>query len=349
MADQAKRTSKPTIDDVAALAGVARVTVSRVLNDQPHVRPEVRDKVLRAVEMLGYRVNLQARNLAGRSSVVISMIHATNFESEPNSYFNSALELGATRASARLGAHLHTHVVNQNGPSAASEIIAHVNSDQSDGVILTPPFSDDSELVGVLSALGHKVLCVAAGTKASDFPYILGIDDRHAGFEIGVHLLAQGCRNFGFIRGLKGHESAEYRFDGFLDAVREAGLSKSDILLKRGDFTFRSGHDCAESLLASSDRIDALVCANDDMAAGALLAVHKAGMEIPQDIVVTGFDDTPVSEIVWPPLTTIHQPLKWMGERAVECLAQVLSGDAPTSKLEIAPHRLIIRDSSRRI
>lgn len=338
---------KPTIDDVAALAGVARATVSRVLNNQPNVRDGVREKVMRAVEMLGYRVNLQARHLAGRKALRLCLVHASDFDSEPNSYFSSALELGATRAAARLGAQMLTHVINQNDSGAASDIIAKVTDDQCDGVILTPPFADDPDLLRALGALGCRVICIAAGPKADGLAGSLGIDDFEAGREIGRHLLALGHRKFGFIKGLQGHISAEGRFDGFLSALQTAGIAAADVVLERGNFTFRSGLECAQRILASGRAITALVCANDDMAAGALLTAHKAGLDIPGDIAITGFDDTPVSEIVWPPLTTIHQPLKRMGERAVERLS--VSGEEAGSEpwREVVPHELVIRDSSQ--
>lgn len=338
--------SKPTIDDVAALAGVARTTVSRVLNHQPNVREEVRDKVMRAVQMLGYRVNLQARHLAGRKALRFALVHASDFDSEPNSYFHSALELGATRASARIGAQLITHVVNQNDPGAAAEVIASVNDDQCDGVILTPPFADDLELLRALEAMQCRVVALAAGPDSQAVAATLGIDDRQAGYDIGRHLLGLGHRAFGFIRGLPGHLSAETRFDGFVQALADAGIAADTVALERGNFTFRSGLDCTQRLLEAGRPITALVCANDDMAAGALLAAHKAGLQIPQHIAIAGFDDTPVSEIVWPPLTTIHQPLRAMGARAVELLAELVGGQTTGGRREVVEHRLVVRDSS---
>ncbi len=339
--------NRPTIDDVAALAGVGRTTVSRVLNNQPNVRDEVRAKVMGAVDKLGYRVNLQARNLAGRKAVRVALIHASDFDSEPNSYFSSALELGATRAGAGLGVQLITHVINQNDPGAAAEIVARLSDDQCDGAIMTPPFSDDPNLLRTLAGLGVKVVCIAGGPAVEQLAMTLGIDDYRAGFDIGAHLVSQGYRRFGFIKGLQGHASAETRFDGFLAALADAGADTAAVEWRRGNFTFRSGLDCAQDLLKGDRTVDALVCANDDMAAGALLAAHKAGLRIPEDIAITGFDDTPVSEIVWPPLTTIHQPLRRMGARAVEYLAQLAtSGDPPRPGREIVGHDLVIRESS---
>ncbi|MBU6267550.1 MAG: LacI family DNA-binding transcriptional regulator [Sphingomonadales bacterium] len=339
--------SKPTIDDVAALAGVARTTVSRVLNNQPNVREEVRDKVNRAVATLGYRVNLQARNLAGGRMLRIGLVHASDFDAEPNSYFAAALELGAMRAGTRLGAQLVTLVVNQNDPGAADDIVNRVRDDQCDGVILTPPFADDAALLRKLAGQGLGVVCIAGGPTAESLAPTLGIDEFGAGRDIGTHLLALGHRRFGFIKGLENHLAAEGRFDGFLAALAEAGQGPDSVTWRRGNFTFRSGLECTQALLADRPDITALVCANDDMAAGALLAAHKAGLAIPQDLAITGFDDTPVSEIVWPPLTTIHQPLRGMAARAVALLVGLPADpDLGKPRREILGHSLVVRDSS---
>ena len=339
--------NRPTIDDVAAVAGVARTTVSRVLNNQPNVRDEVRAKVLSAVETLGYRVNVQARNLAGRKAVRITLVHASDFDTEPNSYYSSALELGATRAAAQAGAQLITQVVNQNDPKAFDDILARVSDDQSDAVILTPPFADDLQLLHLLDKRGIALVCIAGGPQSEAVAQTVGVDDTGAGYDIAQHLLSLGHRRFGYIKGIQGHLSAEGRFDGFLHALTEKGIRETDVRVARGNFTFRSGLECAQALLTEGPRPSALVCANDDMAAGALLAAHKAGLRIPQDIAITGFDDTPVSEIVWPPLTTIHQPLRRMAARAVELLLdRIATGDVPDQRRETIAHQLIVRDSS---
>lgn len=339
--------TRPTIDDVAALAGVARTTVSRVLNNQPNVREEVRAKVLSAVDRLGYRVNLQARNLAGRKAVRITLVHASDFDTEPNSYFSSALELGATRAAAQAGAQLITQVVNQNDPQAEADILARVSDDQTDAVILTPPFSDSLDLLRALDQKGIALVCIAGGHGADDVAHTVGVDDTRAGYDMACHLLSLGHRRFGYIKGIQGHISAEGRFDGFLEALAEAGVDVAAVRASRGNFTFRSGLDCAQAMLAEQPAITALVCANDDMAAGALLAAHKAGLRIPQDIAITGFDDTPVSEIVWPPLTTIHQPLRRMAARAVELLLERLAAENGSTRIrEIVAHQLVVRDST---
>lgn len=336
----------PTIDDVAALAGVARSSVSRALNNHPNVRPELRQRVMRAVEMLGYRVNIQARSLAGGKMPRFALIHAVSLDAEPNSYFQSALELGAARASSKAGCQLITHAVNQQDEHASEIVVQLVRDDQCDGVILTPPYADDPDLLEALAGLDCKIACISPGPVTQNLAGNIGIDDFQGGYDLGAHLLAAGHRQFGFIKGLAGHAAAERRFEGFLAALEQAGLGPANVVQERGNFTFRSGIDCTRRLL---DRpITALVCANDDMAAGALLAAHQAGRRIPEELAVTGFDDTPVSEIVWPPLTTIHQPLREMGERALERLLEMIgsgsNGGVPIR--ETLPHRLVIREST---
>jgi len=300
---------KPTIDDVAALAGVARVTVSRVLNGNPNVRDSVRDRVFKAVEMLGYTVNMQARSLAGGRMHVLALVVESDVESEPNSYYQSGLELGALRACTEAGIQLVVQTVSLNG-------------------------------------LGFPVSCISPGRAASTRANGVRIDEESAGHELALHLLGLGHRRFGYLRGLAGHLSAEDRFEGFKRALARAGLDPSAYRAEQGNFTFRSGVDLAQALLTADDRPTALVCANDDMAVGALFSAHRIGLDIPGDVSIVGFDDTPISEIIWPPLTTIHHPIKTLGYTAARMLVERIKGGGNDPRTEIVPHRLVVRDTS---
>jgi LacI family transcriptional regulator len=337
---------KPTIDDVASLAGVGRTTVSRVLNNGPNVRAEVRDKVQRAVEMLDYKVNIQARNLAGGKTRQIALVHASDLDTEPNSYYHSGLELGALRACAAKGFQLVSHTASPEGVASERRILALVDEGRWDGIILTPPFSDRLDLIDGIQKRSCPVVCISAGAEVQRVAPSVGIDEVAAGFEMAKHLIDLGHRKFGYIKGLSGHISAEGRFDGFMRALQDAGISDRDAEVERGNFTFHSGIEGARRILDRSDRPTALVCANDDMAAGALLTIHKIGLEIPRDISVTGFDDTPVSEIVWPPLTTVHQPLKAMGQRAVDLIVEAIKLGETKPRHELIAYRLVVRESS---
>ena len=331
-----------TIDDVAKEAGVARVTVSRVLNNVQNVRLETRKKVLRAVESLSYSVNQQARALASGTSQQIILIHANNPDLEPNSYYDAGLELGALRGCSALGLDLVTRAVDPHDENRTQRLSSIIERDRPAGLILSPPLSDDVHFISVAQREGVAVVAVSAGEEARAIVSAVGIDERAGGHAIGRHLTSLGHKRIGFIKGPAEHRAAALRFDGFLDALRDAGLDST--WTGNGDFTFKSGVEAAEQLLRDDLSVTALACANDDMAAGAMLALHRAGLDIPSAISVTGFDDTPMSEIVWPPLTTIRQPIKGFTERAVAMLADYQSnGDV---RFEALPHELIIREST---
>jgi LacI family transcriptional regulator len=334
-------TRNSTIDDVAKAAGVARVTVSRVLNNVANVRPETRERVQRAVETLGYSVNHQARALASGSSRQIMLVHAYDPEREPNSYYHAGLELGALRACSSLGFDLITRTIDPHVGDPWRLLTPLVERERPVGIILSPPLSDDAELLRSARRAGIGVVAISAGEGARELASTVGIDERAGGQAIGQHLIALGHRRFGFLKGPPDHLAAVLRYDGFVDALRDAGLDSAPWTVE-GDFTFKSGVEAAEKLLRESSQITALACANDDMAAGAMLALHRAGLEIPSAISVTGFDDTPMSEIIWPPLTTVRQPIKDLAERAVHLLFET-KGQVHRQQV---PHSLVVREST---
>lgn len=323
--------------------------MSRVLNGGPNVRDEVRERVWEAVRDLNYRVNPQARSLAGGQSRTLALILASDLEAQPNSFYASALELGALRECLALGFQLMARPVPQDAPDRRHRVLEVMSDQRCQGLILTPPFADDAALIADIRREGGHVALISPGGETSDLADAVGIDDEVGGHDIARHLIHLGHRRFGFIGGIAGHLSAERRFDGLARALQEAGLSMEAVTVARGDFTFRSGIEQARRILDGTRPPTALICANDDMAAGALSAAHALGLDIPGRISITGFDDTPVSEIVWPPLTTVRQPLKEMGQAAVRALAGRITGatrDDPwrLSRLE---HHVIPRDSTR--
>lgn len=334
-----KRSS--TIDDVARAAGVARVTVSRVLNNGENVRPETRERVRRAVEELGYSVNQQARALASGTGRQIMLIHAHDPEREPNSYYHAGLELGALRACSSLGFDLITRAIDPHGDSPAKLLSSILERERPLGIIVSPPLADDVDLIQAAQRAKVKMVAISAGEEARTIVSGVGINEREAGRTIGDHLVGLGHRRIGFVQGPSEHRSAALRYDGFLDALRAAGIDDKP-WTATGDFTFKSGVEAAELLLHERVAVTALACANDDMAAGAMLALHRAGLEIPSAMSVMGFDDTPMSEIVWPPLTTIRQPIQYFAERAVHLLFEAEAG----CQYEAVEHQLIVREST---
>lgn len=336
-------TRKITIDDVAEAAGVARVTVSRVLNFEKNVRAETRRKVLRAVAALGYSVNHRARALASGSGGQIMLIHAHSPEREPNSYYDAGLELGALRACSALGFDLVTRAVDPSSKDRQQLLITILERERPAGLIVSPPLSDDVGLIDAVQRAGVRMVAISAGEVARALVSAVGIDEHAGGRAIGEHLISLGHRRIGFLKGPPEHRSAALRYDGFLDALRNAGIS-GEAWVANGDFTFKSGVEAADRLLGNRTGVTALACANDDMAAGAMLALHRSGLDIPAQISVTGFDDTPMSEIIWPPLTTIRQPIKDFAERAVQKLvANHVDGGA---RYDVLSHELVVREST---
>lgn len=321
------------------------MTVSRVLNNGQNVRPETRERVQRAVEELGYSVNPQARALASGSGRQIMLIHAHNPEREPNSYYHAGLELGALRACSSLGFDLVTRAIDPDGENPSRRLSSILEHERPVGIIVSPPLSDDVELLTSAQRAGVRMVAISAGERARAIVPAVGIDERSAGKAIGEHLVALGHRRLGFVKGPPEHRAAAMRYNGFIDALRDAGIDHEP-WTATGDFTFKSGVEAAERLLREQGSVTALACANDDMAAGAMLALHRAGLEIPSAISVTGFDDTPMSEIVWPPLTTIRQPIKFFAERAVHLLFEQQGQFDSAPHYEPVAHELIVREST---
>ena len=343
-----KKPQSPTIDDVAALAGVGRATVSRVLNDKPHVREEIRDTVMNAVRKLDYKVNRQARALANGKRYNLAIVFSSSTSAEPNSYYQSGVELGALRASIRAGFQLSTIHVLEDADDKSAGILKAIESEGCGGIILTPPLSDDVRLVQTIIDRGCPAVCISPGDRTSPLVQGIGIDDERAGFDMGEYVVGLHHERIAFIDAPVQHHSAQRRIEGFSRALEQNGIDPGTLRRVRGDFTFRAGAELTDELLAVEYPPSIIVCANDDMAVGAMFAAHKQGLDVPEDLSVVGFDDTPISAHIWPPLTTVHQPLQAIGQRAAELLiANIESTEAEASpSRETIPHRIVIRESA---
>jgi LacI family transcriptional regulator len=335
------------MDDVAALAGVGRATVSRALNDQANVSEKMRARVMRAVEALDFRVNPQARNLASRTSNALTLINCNALDADPNSYYFAALEVGALRAAASAGFELSTFNVHVEDERRTEKVIELFESGRSAGLILSPPLSADADLAAQLIEHGCPAVCISPSDEVRGLLPGVGFDEEAAGYDIARHVVGAGHRSFGYLLGIEGHEAAEARFAGFMRALAEAGLGEESVTALRGDFGFRSGVVLGQALLDQPVRPTAIVCANDDMAVGALFAAHRMNLTIPDELSIVGFDDAPIAAHIWPPLTTIHQPIRRIAGRAIERLIEsLLRGQRPEGAgFDAIDYHLVLRDS----
>jgi LacI family transcriptional regulator len=333
--NSAKRT---TIIDVGRLAGVSTKTVSRVLNGEPHVREELRKRVREAADELGYHPNVLAQALVRQRSHLIGLV----FE-KPSPSYVVELQMGVID---RLQEGRYRLVVIPIGSTTehADEVIGLVRSAALDGVVLAPPVCDHPRILGDLTKAGIRFTRIVP-TSALELSAYTSLDEVAAAKDAAQHLIELGHRRIAVICGDPTHAATNVRLTGYRLAFAEAGLTLSDSLIESGLFTFDSGMTAGRRLLARPDRPTAILAQNDDMAVGALMAAHEIGLRLPDDLSVVGFDDSEISRISWPPLTTVQQPVFDMARSAADMLIADLEG-TPRPDCQVHSHRLIIRGST---
>jgi LacI family transcriptional regulator len=332
--------STVTIDDVARLAGVSIKTVSRVLNREPYVRDSTRERVEAAATQLDYTPNVSARALAGGRSYLIALYY-----DNPSPGYVGQIEQGAMAACRREGRHLIVEEMREMGPAVQDSIAAFHARVRPDGVILTPPLCDRPELLAALDAVNAAYVRIAPswGLERSPFVYM---DDREAAHEMTAYLQSLGHRDIAFIGGPVDHVAAARRTEGFSDAMAAAGFAVGPGRIQRGEFSFRSGWEAGERLLQDpQNRPTAIFAGNDDMALGVMAVANRLHVEIPSDLTLVGFDDSPSAQVVWPQLTTVRQPTAEMAAVAAEILIKRNSADkGPRGRL--LGFKLVVRESS---
>ncbi|MBL8537167.1 MAG: LacI family DNA-binding transcriptional regulator [Hyphomonadaceae bacterium] len=302
-----------TINDVATLAGVSIKTVSRVLNGEPHVRPALRQRVMQAVEQLAYTPNQAARRLAGNRSFLIALLY-----NNPSPSYVAAIQEGAARRCRELGYHLIVEPLERERDNDPLPVSVMMKTLAPDGVILIPPLSDDAALLQQLARFETPVVRIAG---YGDGPgSLLLTPEREAGRMAVAHFIAKGHKRIGIVAPPSLHQAADERLLGYKDALEAAGLPVDPDLIVRGRFDVESGQEAAIHLLALRRPPTAIFAANDEMAMGVMRIAREKQLQIPDDLSIVGFDDTPSSRSAWPPLTTVRQPLNELSAAAVDLI-----------------------------
>lgn len=338
MAPHLRRT---TIVDVAREAGVSTKTVSRVLNGEPHVTEAVTRRVKEAAAAVNYHPNVLARALVQRRSHLIGLVYEN-----PSPSYVVDLQMGALH---RLQDERYRLVVIPIASVAKHEadVVGLLRSAALDGVILAPPASDSARIMADLDAVGIRFARIAPTQWLDAGPSNL-IDDVTAACEIAAHVIALGHCDIAIIRGDPTHASAQARFIGYEKAFEAAGLSIRADRIAQGYYTYDSGYVAARALLARPDRPTAILAQNDDMAVGALIAAREAGLAVPDDLSIAGFDDSEVARIAWPAITTVRQPVFDMAVAAADMVVAQLNGTT-TDMNRSHRHTLVIRHSTARV
>jgi LacI family transcriptional regulator len=331
-----------TIHDVARHAGVSPMTVSRVINSESNVRDETRARVAASVKALRYSPNLAARSLASADTVHIGILYANS-----TAAYLSELLLGCLEQSSLSGCQL---VLEQcEGPETERKAVQRLIAGGVDGVILPAPLCDSEDALKTVVSADIPAVLVTSGRPAPGFSAV-SINDFEAAREMTRHLLGLGHRRIAFINGHPGHTASGQRFRGYMEGMTEAGLEVGADQVAQGFFTYRSGLEAAERLLNNGFNPTAVFASNDDMAAATMAIAHRRGLDVPRDLAVAGFDDTPLATMVWPELTTVRRPISDMARQAVRLLIeQVRSKRSGTSQViehKLLNFALITRESS---
>ena len=344
-----------TIIDVANEAGVSMKTVSRVINREPNVAAQTRDRVLEAINRLGYQRNVFARGLRAERSLFLGLMYQN-----PKGDYPAGVLHGALAQCRRHGYHLAVEVLD--GDDIMKHAERFLTQTRLDGVLTTPPICDNEKILATLAQFNVPYVRISPYQPHADERFI-GIDDRAAAREVMSYLMSIGHSRIGFIGGIPGHAATKERLGGYRDGLEAAGIAIDKALITDGNFDFMSGVEGAQKLLSLSEPPTAIFASNDEAAAGVLSYAHEHGVSVPDDLSVCGFDGGTISNVVWPRLTTVMQPIRRLGEQAVEALIeaeqdraqtgreknQAAAGNARETGPIILPHNLVIGGSTAAI
>jgi LacI family transcriptional regulator len=332
------RPRRPTINDIARLAGVSKKTVSRVINASPFVRDDTRERIEAVIAEMGYAPDPQARGLALQRSFLIGMVY-----DNPNSQYVVNMQLGLLDGMRDSGFELVVHPCDRSSPTFLADLRSFIERQRLYGVVLTPSVSEDERAAKLLAEIGCEYVRIAS--VSLDAPeHMIETRDRLGGRAAAAHLAALGHAQIAFISGPSTFRSSHERRAGFEAGLAEHGLKLANGYAAEGRYTFESGIACAEALLKLSPRPTAIFAGNDEMAAGVLHAAREAGVQVPADLSVVGFDDFEIASRLWPSLTTVHTPTREIGRLAAARLTgrEEEDGRNPQDRLP----SLVVRQSS---
>jgi LacI family transcriptional regulator len=342
----ARRKQAVTIKHVAADAGVSLQTVSRVINKEPNVRPEMMARVQESIARLGYVPSIAAQRMSGSRSYLIMALNdrertIDGWKSREGTDWVDQMLFGGMLTCAEHGYRLIVELVDTHSDHIERELSAAIAALQPDGVLLTPPHSANPKIMALLDAAGIEQARIGSLMPGPGFRLTMG-DDLAAAMATR-HLVELGHRRIGFISGSLEYELSGWRVDGWRAAMAEAGLS-TDGMLAQGDFSIESGRVRAPELIDAG--ATAIIASNDQMAMATLEVARARGLSVPGDLSIVSFDDTPVVRFAHPPLTAIEQPIAAVTARAVELIIGARSCRAALDTPVVVTPSLTVRDST---
>ena len=345
MAEESKSARRPSMSDVARLAGVSQTTVSFILNDTPgnSISPETRDRVLAAVRELDYRPNISARNLRTQSTNLIGY----GFDDPSGVTSHPVLDrflYSAILSLEEAGYHLLTFVTGQRTDTAIYQEL--YRRGQVAGFVVANT-NDDDPRIACLIEEGIPFAAFGRANDAWDFPWV-DVDGIDGMRQIVAHLTAAGHRRIGLITWPEGSKAGSHRELGYADGLDAAGLAPDPAWIVRGENQVQTGIEGMNALLAlpAARRPTAVACVSDLIAVGAGHAASAAGLAVGADVAITGYDDSALAPFLHPPLTSIRQPITDVGRAIVRLLLGELRGEPESPRGVLLKPRLIVRQSS---
>jgi LacI family transcriptional regulator len=332
-----------TIHDVAAKAGVSIKTVSRVLNNYKHISQRTRSKVQAAIDELDYSPSSIARQMRLGDSLSIGMLYG-----DPSSGYQASLNHAFLSACSNARRYLVVELFDETSSDWASQVDSFLTRTKIKNMVLVPPLCDSTELHDLLRANGVNFVLISPSRTVSSTVSVL-IDEKQAATEVTNLLINLGHKRIAHISGDMGHVATLLRYQGFEDAILRAKLNYNpQDLTREGQFSFKLALRCTEELLslAEDQRPTAIFCANDEMAAAALMIANRMGYRVPEDLSIVGFDDSYISKVIWPQLTTVSQPFEDIAAEAVNQLGKYPEIGQFDPIIRILPHKLHVRQST---
>jgi DNA-binding LacI/PurR family transcriptional regulator len=353
---RARSAGRPTLDEVAALAGVGRGTVSRVVNGSPQVSPAARAAVERAIVKLGYVPNRAARALVTRRTDSVALVVSESEERVFGEPFFAGIVRGIS--SGLQDTPLQLWLAMAQSPAERERVEHHLTSQHVDGVLLLSLHDDDPlphlleqrELPAVLGGRPARMMptdpVADPGQPTRNGGWFVDVDNAGGARQAVAHLVAAGRRRIATIAGSQDMGVGVARLAGYREACTAAGLPVDEALIAYGDFSEPSGAAAMRQLLARRPELDAVFVASDLMAAGALRVLRETGRRVPEDVAVVGFEDSAVARQTDPPLTTVHQPVEEMGRQMARLLVSRIRREQLARPYEVLETHLVVRHSA---
>ena len=334
-----KKSNRPTIDDVAKEAGVSIATVSRVLNRNAPVAEKTIRRVYRAIDALNYQPQAAARILAGSKTRIIGLLLP-----EIGGYFFFPMILGIESGAQENGYSLLIHSALSADKNVSGKVPLSLGDHNTDGLIIFAHSLNDREIQRLHQAGLPMVLLHQSPPTGLTIPNIT-FENKNGARKLVEHLIVKhGYQKIAFLAGPVEHEDSYWREMGYIEALHEHSIDFDPDLKLMGEFNPQKAKEAVARMLAAGKEVDAVFAADDESASGAMMAIREAGLRIPEDIAVVGFDDTLLAAHLTPPLTTVHAPIEDVGRQAVTQLIQLIEGE-PTEAVTLLPTDVVIRRS----